>query len=137
MKYIQSFHEYPVTFKSINKGVPSKDADGDMRNIVEITDEELEKLNTSEPYFRTLVNKKRYRILERLPESYKPAALLVNEAKAEAEKAKKELEALKAEMGKSEKKEISYKELQKQAKEKGLENVNISKDKLIEWLNAN
>lgn len=97
-KYIQSFYQYPVTFSAIDKGVPSRDADGELRNIVEVSDTELDKLEKQEPLFRRLVAQKKYRVLNHLPESYKPAATQVNEAKAEAEAAKAELAALKAQI---------------------------------------
>lgn len=112
MKYIQSFYQYAVTFSSIGKSVPAKDADGDLRNIAAFEDKEVETLEKSEPMFRQLVEQKKYRVLNKLPESYKPAAILVNEArqaeaeaKAEAEAAKAELEALKAEKTAEEKTE--------------------------------
>lgn len=98
MKYIQSFYNYPVTFSSIDKGIPAKNADGELRNIAEITEKELEILQNKEPLFRSLVERKKYRVLNKLPESYRPAAVLVNEARAEAEAAKAELEALKAQV---------------------------------------
>lgn len=99
MKYIQSFYQYPVMFSSIEKWVPSKDADGDLRNIVEIEDKELETLERSEPMFNALISEKKYRVLNKLPESYKPSSMLLNEAREEAEAAKRELEALKAQNG--------------------------------------
>lgn len=152
-KYIQSFHSYPVTFSSIGKGIPSKDADGELRNIVELSDAEYEKLEKSEPYFRALVNKKKYRVLSKLPESYKPAAAQVNEALAEAAKAKEELakaqaelEALKAgqnvdtandEAKKEGLENFSYKELQDKALELGMEKVtNVSKVDLITFIQS-
>lgn len=98
MKYIQSFHQYPVTFSTVDITIPAKNAQGESRNICEVSEEKLEKLQNGEPLFRALVNKKRYRILNKMPESYKPAARQINEALAEAEKAKKELEAAKAEL---------------------------------------
>lgn len=100
MKYIQSFHQYPVTFSTVAVTVPAKNADGETRNICEVSEEVLEKLQNGEPLFRALVNKKKYRILNKMPESYKPAARQINEALAEAEKAKAELEAAKAELAK-------------------------------------
>lgn len=100
MKYIQSFHQYPVTFTTVAVTVPAKNADGETRNICEVSEEVLEKLQNGEPLFRALVNKKKYRILNKMPESYKPAARQINEALAEAEKAKAELEAAKAELAK-------------------------------------
>ncbi len=103
MKYIQSFYNYAVTFSSIAKGVPAKNAEGDLRNIVEVTEAELEKLKSNEPLFRKLVDQKKYRVLDKLPESYKPAATLVNEARAQAEEAKKEVESLKAQLADKEK----------------------------------
>lgn len=98
MKYIQSFHQYPVTFSTVDITIPAKNAQGESRNICEVSEEKLEKLQNGEPLFRALVNKKRYRILNKMPESYKPAARQINEALAEAEKVKKELEAAKAEL---------------------------------------
>lgn len=98
MKYIQSFYGYAVLFSSIGKGVPAKDADGEFRNIAEVSDSEFETLQNSEPLFRQLVNQKKYRVLNKLPESYKPASALVNEARSEAEQAKKENEELKAKL---------------------------------------
>lgn len=100
MKYIQSFHQYPVTFSTVAVTIPAKNADGETRNICEVSEEILEKLQNGEPLFRALVNKKKYRILNKMPESYKPAARQINEALAEAEKAKAELEAAKAELAK-------------------------------------
>lgn len=100
MMYIQSFHQYPVTFSTVAVTVPAKNADGETRNICEVSEEILEKLQNGEPLFRALVNKKKYRILNKMPESYKPAARQINEALAEAEKAKAELEAAKAELAK-------------------------------------
>ena len=151
MLYIQSFYQYPVTFSSIGKGVPAVNADGDYRNIAEITEEEFEKLQNKEPMFRELVNNKKYRVLKKLPDSYKPAATLVNEARAEADRLKAELEAIKA--GKSDNgtsiessttegnpvvdiDKMDYKDLQALAKEKGIENVNIKKAELIEAIKA-
>lgn len=145
MKYIQSFYQYPVTFSSIEKGVPAKDADGELRNIAEFTDEEVAKLESDEPLFRALVSQKKYRVLNKLPESYRPASALVNEAREEAAAAKAELAALKAEMaekGTAPKEEgadlskMDYKALQELAKEKGLENVNIKKVDLIKAIKA-
>lgn len=103
MKYVQSFYPYPVTFSCIGKTVPSKDAEGELKNIAEFTETEIEKLEAQEPMFRQLVNQKKYRVLNHLPDSYKPASYLVNEARAEADAAKKELEALKAELAESSK----------------------------------
>ena len=95
MKYVQSFYQYPVLFSSIGKAIPAKDAD-ELRNIAEIEDEELETLERSEPMFNALVSEKKYRVLKKLPDSYKPSSQLLNEAREEAEKAKQELAALKA-----------------------------------------
>ena len=96
MKYIQSFYQYPVTFSSIVKTIPARLAQGDMRNIAEVTEKELEKLQNCEPRFRELVNQKKYRVLNHIPASYVPAAEQINQAHAEAEKLRKENEALKA-----------------------------------------
>lgn len=156
MKYIQSFHQYPVTFSTVAVTVPAKNADGETRNICEVSEEVLEKLQNGEPLFRALVNKKKYRILNKMPESYKPAARQINEVLAEAEKAKAELEAAKAELAqlkgesvvsdetpktdeqeaaKAEKNfdEMSYPELQAEVKKLG-GNHTQKKDALIEFL---
>lgn len=137
-KYIQSFWQYPVTFSSIAKTIPARSAQGEMRNIAEITDREYEILQNREPYFRELVDKKKFRVLNRLPESYIPPAQRINEAQDKAERLAKENEELKARLAEAEagNKEaedeeapeengsdydgMSYKELQAAAKEKGI-----------------
>ena len=104
-KYIQSFYNYPVIFSSIGKGVPARDADGPMRNVVEITDAEYSVLERREPIFRAMVRDRKYRVLDYMPDSAKPDAERINEAKQEAKAAKevkaelaKENEALKAQI---------------------------------------
>lgn len=104
-KYIQSFYNYPVIFSSIGKGVPARDADGPMRNVVEITDAEYSVLERREPMFRAMVRDRKYRVLDYMPDSAKPDAERINEAKQEAKAAKevkaelaKENEALKAQL---------------------------------------
>lgn len=155
MKYIQSFYQYPVTFSSIGKGIPAKDADGELRNIAAFEDEEVETLKRSEPMFNDLVNIKKYRILDKLPESYKPSATLINEANAENERLKAELAALKAKTAETKKEggdespltvsdesdksaekidldKMDYKELQEYALKLGIEKVtNVKKADLI------
>lgn len=98
MKYIQSFYQYPVTFSSIGKTIPARSAQGEMKNIAEVSEKELEKLRNSEPFFRELENKKKIRVLNHIPASYVPPAQRINEATAEAEKAKAENEKLRAEL---------------------------------------
>ena len=90
MKYVQSFYRYVVTFSSIGKSFPARDAEGPMRNVLEITDDEYKKLMEKEPMFRSLVNRRKYRVLDYIPESAKPEAARINEAKAEAKKVKAE-----------------------------------------------
>jgi hypothetical protein len=140
-KYIQSFWQYPVTFSSIAKTIPARGAQGEMRNIAEITDREYEILQNREPYFRELVDQKKFRVLNRLPESYIPPAQRINEAQDKAERLAKENEELKARLAakeagekaedaeeaapgkEAEKKDydgMSYKQLQAAAKEKGI-----------------
>lgn len=104
-KYIQSFYQYPVTFSSIGKTVPARLAQGDMRNITEVSDAELEKLQNSEPLFRELVNGKKYRILNKIPASYVPANEQINTARSEADRLRAENEALKARLAAIEKSE--------------------------------
>ena len=102
-KYIQSFYQYPVTFSSIGKTIPARGAVGEMRNIAEVSEKELERLENCEPLFRELVNKKKVRILNHIPASYVPAAQQVNEANAKADAAEKEVEALRARIAELEK----------------------------------
>lgn len=97
-KYIQSFYQYPVTFSSIGKTMPARLASGEMKNLAEVSDAEYEKLQNAEPFFRELVEKKKYRVLNKIPASYVPAAVQVNEAKAEVESLKNENEILKAKL---------------------------------------
>ena len=140
--YIQSYYQYPVTFSSIGKTIPARSAQGEMKNLAEVTEAELEKLRNREPFFRELVDKKKIRVLNHMPSSYIPPAQRINEATAEADKYKSENEALKARIAeleaqqkapagadKSEPAEsevidfdkADYKELQKYAKDLGIE----------------
>lgn len=96
MKYIQSFYQYPVTFSSIGKTIPARSAQGDLKNLAEITEAELEKLQNREPFFRELVDKKKIRILNHMPESYKTSASRINEANDEIARLKAENEKLRA-----------------------------------------
>ena len=96
MKYIQSFYQYPVTFSSIGKTIPARSAQGPMKNLAEIEDHELERLQQSEPFFRELVNTKKIRVLNKMPESYVSSAQRINEANDEIARLKAENEALKA-----------------------------------------
>lgn len=92
--------------------------------------------------------------LNHLPESYRPAAVLVNEANDRAAAAEAELAALKAEMAQKEAErgpaeepaeapadpkpfeEWDYKELQAWAKDHGVENVNVKKAELVKACKA-
>ena len=155
MKYIQSFYQYPVTFSSIGKTIAARNAVGEMKNIVEISEKELEKLKNSEPFFRELLNKRKIRILDKVPNSYVPPAQQINkaqdeaaQAKAAADKLREENEALKAKLAALEGGEgdapvkddeaidfdkADYKDLQKYAKDLGID-PNQKKAKLIEEL---
>lgn len=88
MKYIQSFYNYAVTFTSIGKTFPSKDATAPMRNVMEISEDEYKTLMRREPMFRSLVERRKYRVLDYMPDSAKPDATRINEAKLEAKKAR-------------------------------------------------
>lgn len=105
MKYIQSFYQYPVTFSAIGKTIPARSAQGEMKNIAEVTEKELEKLESCEPFFRELVNKKKFRVLNHIPNSYIPPAKQINDAHEEADKLRAENEALKAKLAALEKSE--------------------------------
>jgi len=103
MKYIQSFYQYPVTFSSTGITIPARSAVGEMKNIAEVTERQLEKLENCEPRFRELVRDKKYRILNKIPQSYVPAAQQINAANEAAERARKENEELKARLAELEK----------------------------------
>lgn len=96
--YIQSFYQYPVTFSAIGKTIPARSAQGEMKNIAEVSEKELEKLENCEPFFRELVNKKKFRVLNHIPASYVPPAKQINDAHEEADKLRKENEELKAKL---------------------------------------
>ena len=148
--YIQSYYQYPVTFSSIGKTIPARSAQGELRNVAEFTEKEIDTLKKREPFFRELVDKKKIRVLDHLPSSYVPPAQRINEANDEAEKLRKELEAAKAKIAEleSDKGKVDapvkddeaidfdkadYKDLQKYAKDLGID-PNQKKAKLIEEL---
>ena len=95
MKYLQSFYQYPVTFSSIGKTLPARSAQGPLKNLMEIEDKELKRLEDCEPFFRELVNQKKIRVLNHMPESYVSSAQRINEANDEIARLKAENEALK------------------------------------------
>lgn len=96
--YIQSYYQYPVTFSSIGKTIPARSAQGELRNVAEFTEKEIDILKKCEPFFRELVDKRKIRVLDHLPSSYVPPAQRINEANDEAEKLRQENEALKAKL---------------------------------------
>ena len=159
MKYIQSFYQYPVTFSSIGKTFPARNAVGDQKNLAEVTEKELEKLKNCEPFFRELVNTKKYRVLDRMPESYKSSAARINEANDEIARLKAENDRLRAqakvaeateadeepeedapaegltdEDRKKQYEEMTYAELQDACKYAGIEYKNKKKTELIKAL---
>jgi hypothetical protein len=146
MKYIQSFYQYPVTFSSIGKTLPARSAQGPLKNLMEIEDKELKRLEDCEPFFRELVNAKKIRVLNKMPESYVSSAQRINEANDEIARLKAENEALKKQQkAPAEKTEepaadevidldkADYKELQKYAKDLGID-PNQKKAVLLEEL---
>lgn len=140
-KFIQSFYQYPVTFSSIERTIPAKDAEGELRNIAEFDEDEIAKLEKQEPFFRDLLNQKKIRILNHLPESYKAPSVLVNEAQDRAAAAEKKLAELEAKLAAGDEAQdqdkeedlskMDYKQLQETARGLGIENVNIKKAELI------
>lgn len=153
MKYIQSFYQYPVTFSSLGKTVPARSAQGELRNIAEVTERELTVLQNREPFFRELVNQKKYRILNHLPESYVPPAQRINEAndeiarlKAENERLRNEKPAVKdkapdaepdaAQTAELDVDKMAYKELQELAAKLGIEYKNVKKTDLVAAIKA-
>ncbi len=151
MKYIQSFYQYPVTFSSIGKTIPARSAQGEMRNCAEFTEKEIDTLEKREPFFRELVDKKKIRVLGKLPDSYVPPAQRINQAEDEAAKLREELAAANAKIAELEAAKTTteensvneneiidfdkadYKELQKYAKDLGID-PNQKKAMLIEEL---
>lgn len=95
MKYIQSFYQYPITFSSIGKAIPAKNAVGEMKNIAEFSEKEIETLENCEPFYRELVKNKKIRVLNHLPSSYVSTSTKLDEANKEAETLKSENEELK------------------------------------------
>ena len=151
MKYLQSFYQYPVTFSSIGKTIPARSAVGDLKNLAEITEAELQKLQNREPFFRELVDKKKIRVLDHMPESYKSSASRINEANDEIARLKAENERLRAQQNapapQSEEAkdqdnksksydEMTYAELQEAAKAAGIEYKNVKKAELLAQLKA-
>lgn len=148
MKYLQSFYQYPVTFSSIGKTIPARSAQGDLKNLAEISEAELEKLQNSEPFFRELVDKKKIRVLNHMPESYKTSASRINEAHDEIARLKAELEKERAKNADGKAgdlteedrvktyEEMTYAELQDACKYAGIEYKNKKKSDLIEALKA-
>ena len=141
MKYIQSFYQYPVTLSSIGKTIPARSAQGPMKNLMEIEDRELERVQQSEPFFRELVSLKKLRVLNHMPDAYVSSAQRINEAQDEIARLKAENEALKAQAAAEQPKEediidfdkADYKELQKYAKDLGID-PNQKKAELIKQL---
>ena len=165
MKYIQSFYQYPVTFSSIGKTIPARSAQGEMRNCAEFTEKEIDTLEKREPFFRELVDKKKIRVLGKLPDSYVPPAQRINQAEDEAAKLREELAAANAKIAELEAakttteetsvnesedeageltnedrekayEEMTYAELQDACKYAGIEYKNKKKADLIEALKA-
>lgn len=96
--YIQSYYQYPVTFSSIGKTIPARSAQGELRNCAEFTEKEIDILENREPFFRELVNTKKIRVLNHLPNSYVPPAQQINNAQNEAAQAKAEADRLRKEL---------------------------------------
>lgn len=161
MKYIQSFYQYPVTFSSIAKTFPARDAIGEMRNICEVTEVQLDTLQRCEPLYRELIKSKKYRVLNKLPESYKSSASQINEARDEAQRLREENERLQAQLAAMQQaapaqdpapqdqeiepgvvatdevgenpdfEKMNYKDLQETAKKLGIDYKNVKKSDLI------
>lgn len=121
MKYIQSFYQYPVTFSSIAKTIPARNAAGDMRNLCEVTEAQLDNLQRKEPFFRELVSKKKIRVLDHMPESYKTSAARINEANDEIARLKAENEKLRAKAEAPEKEPAPAEEEDAEEEDDGLE----------------
>lgn len=93
-KYIQSFYPYPLTFSSVGRTLPCRNASGELKNIAEFSESELEKLKNREPLFRELLKKKKIRILNQIPPSYVPPSAQINAANKKADALQTENAAL-------------------------------------------
>lgn len=102
MKYVQSFYQYPVTFSTVGVIIPARSAQGERRNIAEVTEKQLERLINCEPRFRELVDQKKYRILNKVPLSYVPPAEQINKANTEAEALRAKVAELEKKLAESE-----------------------------------
>ncbi len=102
MKYVQSFYQYPVTFSTVGVIIPARSAQGERRNIAEVTEKQLERLINCEPRFRELVDQKKYRILNKVPLSYVPPAEQINKANTEAEELRAKVAELEKKLAESE-----------------------------------
>lgn len=110
MKYVQSFCQYPVTFSTVGVIIPARRAQGERRNIAEVTEKQLERLINCEPRFRELVDQKKYRILNKVPLSYVPPAEQINKANTEAEALRVKVAELEKKLAESEKAEAKEEE---------------------------
>ena len=117
MKYIQSFYQYPVTFSSIGKTLPAKNAEGESRNIAEFTEAEITKLENCEPFYRELLRNKKIRVINHIPTSYIPASERINKANETAEILKNENAELEKKNAELEKKIAELEKLAKSEKD--------------------
>lgn len=124
MKYVQSFYQYPVTFSTVGVIIPARSAQGERRNIAEVTEKQLERLINCEPRFRELVDQKKYRILNKVPLSYVPPAEQINKANTEAEALRAKVAELEKKLAESEKaEEVKEKEPAEEPEETVEENA--------------
>lgn len=80
MAYIQSFYQYPITFSNVGVTIPCLKASGQLRNIIEVSKEQINLLKEKEPMFNSLLERKKIRVLDKLPASYVPANQQINDA---------------------------------------------------------
>lgn len=90
MAYIQSFYQYPITFSNVGVTIPCLKASGQLRNIIEVSDEQVSLLKEKEPLFNTLLARKKIRVLDKLPASYVPANQQINDAHKKAKELQEE-----------------------------------------------
>lgn len=108
--YIQSFWQYEINFGDVT--LPKhhytiSEIERGKKNIVEVTDEQFERIQ-KDKMFQNLLEQKKYRILNNLPFNYRTSNELLKEKNDEILKLQEELKSLKN-MPIEEKKEIRKK----------------------------
>ncbi len=123
--YIESYHAYEVKYGTIlmpKKSYKEYELQAGKSPIIEVTDEELEKLK-SMPEFASLLKNRQYRILETMPKKYLSGNNRIKALETDNIKKNSEIEELKAKIKDLEEnngKETSKKDSEEIEEQKGL-----------------